>query len=384
MKIKSDLLRDSRADYQKAGRKEKGDILDRFCRDFGCNRKYATWLLNRLQEAPRPRKSGRREALYGESAFRILQETWEAAGRPWSARLKALIPVWLPWVERRFKPDRQTRKDILAMSPRQMDRRLQPFRSGPGRPNPLFRHSAPASLSGGRSKGPGHIVMDLDVHLRNNMNEEFIYTLTAADSATGWQEKAAVMGRRRGELAEALKRLADSFPFRIRAVETVRNATFLRQGLEDYFREGKSRVRLKFPDGEGIPAPASVAENKDWVQAWRVLGWDPYGDREIIRLMNDLYANEFRRWADLFTPSVKLLKKKIRGESFRRVYDRPRTPFQRVLSGPGADQAKLAALKKAFRDEDPFAIPERARAKYDRIREVAARLTGGRGLFKFG
>src|SRR5260370_38550440 len=32
-----------------------------------------------------------------------LTSVWEAAGYPWSVRLKALLPGWMPWIRKRFK-----------------------------------------------------------------------------------------------------------------------------------------------------------------------------------------------------------------------------------------------------------------------------------------
>ena len=54
----------------------------------------------------------------------MLTSVWEAAGYPWSVRLKALLPAWMPWIRKRFKLSPKIEKQLLAISPRQMDRRL--------------------------------------------------------------------------------------------------------------------------------------------------------------------------------------------------------------------------------------------------------------------
>jgi hypothetical protein len=54
----------------------------------------------------------------------ILTEVWKAAGYPWSVRLKALLPSWLPWIRQRYPMSEETEQQLLAMSARQMDRRL--------------------------------------------------------------------------------------------------------------------------------------------------------------------------------------------------------------------------------------------------------------------
>ena len=85
-------------------------ILSEFCANAGYNRKYAIRLLN----GPRPGKwkseprRGRgvsySQEMVGDpsvarssakAVFRSLA-VWEAAGYPWSMRLKALLPLWMP------------------------------------------------------------------------------------------------------------------------------------------------------------------------------------------------------------------------------------------------------------------------------------------------
>ena len=54
---------------------------------------------------------------------------WEAAGYPWSVRLKALLPMWLPWIRSTALPISPTvEEQLLRISPRQMDRRLGPYK----------------------------------------------------------------------------------------------------------------------------------------------------------------------------------------------------------------------------------------------------------------
>jgi hypothetical protein len=39
--------------------------------------------------------------------------------------LKALLPLWLPWIRKRFRVRPEIEKQLLKISPRQMDRRLK-------------------------------------------------------------------------------------------------------------------------------------------------------------------------------------------------------------------------------------------------------------------
>jgi len=114
--------------YQKGDRKARQAILNEFCLNTGYHRKYAIRLLNGASPGARVSLSGvrRKRALsYGAKTLAILTAVWEAAGYPWSVRLKAMLPTWMPWIRKRFGIGRETERELLAISPRQMDRRLR-------------------------------------------------------------------------------------------------------------------------------------------------------------------------------------------------------------------------------------------------------------------
>jgi len=54
-----------------------------------------------------------------------LQAVWEAADYPWSVRLKALLPEWMPWIRRRFRLTSATEQQLLRNSARSIDYRLR-------------------------------------------------------------------------------------------------------------------------------------------------------------------------------------------------------------------------------------------------------------------
>src|SRR5437867_10823345 len=85
--------------YRRAELEEKQVILNEFCRNTGYNRKYAIRLLN--APAPNPRgerpRRRRRAPTYSAGVIAVLGAVWEAAGYPCAVRLKALLPLWMPW-----------------------------------------------------------------------------------------------------------------------------------------------------------------------------------------------------------------------------------------------------------------------------------------------
>ena len=113
-----EYLRAIHARYQRSKAEAKGKILDEFCSVCGYHRKYAIRLLSRPRPEARPGPRRSRGPSYGRPAIEAMAKLWEAAGFPWSVRLKAMLPVWLPWLRKRRAMSAETERQLLAISPR--------------------------------------------------------------------------------------------------------------------------------------------------------------------------------------------------------------------------------------------------------------------------
>ncbi|MGB3942078.1 MAG: hypothetical protein WBK96_11360, partial [Candidatus Manganitrophaceae bacterium] len=59
------------------------------------------------------------------------------------------------------------------------------------------------------------------------------------------------------------------------------------------------------------------------------------------------------------------------GSRVKRVYDAPKTPFQRVCESDQANQSKVAYFKKLQESLDPFLLSKTIEQKLDRIYKMA-------------
>lgn len=119
-----EYLAQMRERYEQAKPAAKGPLLDEICTLTGYHRKAVIRLLRR-PAATRPRRPRGRQLAYGPEVVVALRAIWMAAGYPWSARLKALLPAWVPWARRRLRLTAATEQALLRISARQIDRRLQ-------------------------------------------------------------------------------------------------------------------------------------------------------------------------------------------------------------------------------------------------------------------
>src|SRR6185369_9593378 len=119
----ADAIRDR---YVAAAGKDKRRILEEFIATTGYHEKSAIRVLNSLATA-RQRQSRQRLSLYDEAVRGALVVLWEASDRVCGKRLKALLPILLPALERNghLKLDEQIRPKILSMSAATVDRLLR-------------------------------------------------------------------------------------------------------------------------------------------------------------------------------------------------------------------------------------------------------------------
>jgi hypothetical protein len=112
--------------YLRATRTEKGRMLTEAVTVTGYHRKaiIRAWQHRAVRRARGPRSG--RPTRYVAAVVRALRAIWTAAGYPWSRRLKALLPTWLPWARRRLALSPATEAKVRAISARQIDRVLAP------------------------------------------------------------------------------------------------------------------------------------------------------------------------------------------------------------------------------------------------------------------
>src|SRR5580704_1219903 len=114
--------------YHRVGRRFKSKILDEFCAVCGYCRKYAIGLLSQ-QPRPKPKRRGPRRC-YDQRVLEPLKAIWLTSEQMCSKRLKAALPVWLPFYEQEHGPlPAAVRQELLRISPASIDRLLRKVRA---------------------------------------------------------------------------------------------------------------------------------------------------------------------------------------------------------------------------------------------------------------
>lgn len=368
--------------YERAGRDAKSGLLDEVCEVTGYHRKAAIRLLRR-PAATGPRRRRGRRVRYSPEVVRALRAIWTAAGYPWSVRLKALLPQWLPWARRRLRLSPAIERALAQISARQIDRRLQPYKQelrrrmyGRTKPGTLLKHHIPVQTERWNVTVPGFTEIDLVSHSGACADGEFLHSLNVTDIHTTWVETQAVLGKSQERVRQALETIRLALPFGLRGIDSDNGSEFINDHLYRYCR----RRQIQFTRGRPYKKDDNAhIEQKNWTHVRKLVGYDRYDSPAALAALTALYA-DLRLLQNLWLPSVKLVKKTRVGSRVRRQYDRPQTPLDRVRACADADSAKVAALTQLQRTQDPFALAARIEQQQDRLYALANHRHGGRPM----
>lgn len=340
--------------YWAARKKEKGKILDEFCRTTGLHRKAAIRLLcggKRL--APVPRKRGR-PPRYGPEVTEVLVKVWEAADRMCGKLLVGVLPELVESLERhgelRLAPS--VREAVVSMSPATIDRRLRGWRKRSSRQP---RRQAPATTalkaqipirtwSEWQGARPPSVQADLVLHCGESSEGFFLTTLTVVDVASGWVECQAVWGMGMSRVGGAVHQVALQLPFPLRELHTDNGGEFINRALRDWcLRHG-----IRFTRGRGYRKnDQAYVEQRNWLAVRRLVGYDRYTSQEAFKTLQRFYSL-LRLQINFFRPVRKAVGKERRGARVSKRYDTPRTPYQRLLESGILDEAARQQLQKQF------------------------------------
>lgn len=374
-KSKWEYLKAIYSRYRKASKKLRALILNEFCQVCGYHRKYAIRLLN----GPAPQKPTARHKTrppsYPAKVISVLSLIWEAAGYPCSQRLKALLPLWLPWAQKHFPLSAQLQKQLLSISPSTIDRRLKAQRRllkkrlyGRTKPGTLLKHHIPIKTDSWNVTAPGFTETDLVSHSGNSEQGEFVHSLNVTDIHTTWVESRAVMGKGQTRVLEAMKEIEQALPFKLLGIDSDNGSEFINYHLKAFC----DQKQIQFTRGRPYKKDDNAhIEQKNWTHVRKIFGYLRYDCFPAQQAMNDLYRNELRTLQNLFLPSMKLLSKSRVGSKLKRRYDKPQTPLERVAACPQADPLKLAELKKLRDATDPFALAKTIELKLERLYQLA-------------
>ena len=326
-----------REEYLRANKKQKTRLLNEARKRTKLNRKVLIRKLSQIPAAVERKRKRARKAKYTAEVKAPLIQIWELFDYPCGQRL---APVLREQVAKlRASGDLRCSEKVAAllseMSPKTIDRllarerevrSLKQHRQPPV--HPLLYQRVPVKTAAEWDRQEvGNLQLDYVLHCGRSSAGEYVVTLSATDIATGWWEGCAQMGRSQQATQESLERIRQRAPFRIRELHPDNDSGILNELLWKYCRRRRIEMSRSRPYQKNDNA---WVEQKNWTHVRKVVGYGRFTTAAQCELLRELYraTADFRNFLQ---PAIKLKEKVRVGGKVRRVYEEPRTPYQRLL-----------------------------------------------------
>lgn len=362
MEVRKAATRETKEKYRRAREKGKGKILDWFCGLTGYNRCYAARVLRDNGAAVggrKGRKRAGRQRKYGEGVLGPMKKVWAIADGMCGKRLAAIVPETIGKLEEfgEMRLGKEVRGLLLQMSASTIDRLLASERRKmrlKGRsgtePGSLLKGQIPIrTFAEWDQKAPGFFEVDLVAHDGGDARGEYVQTLDMVDVFSGWTETRAVKNKAQIWVFEALREVRSRLPFPMLGLDCDNGAEFINAHLLRYCQEH----RLTFTRSRPYRKNDSChVEQKNWHVVRRTVGYDRCEGEEQLDTLNDLYPI-LRLYTNFFQPSMKLVDKTRQGARVSKKYDKPQTPFQRLLASPSLSTEAKYRLSELYETLNP-------------------------------
>jgi hypothetical protein len=362
------VIRETRANYQKADKKAKGLILDQFVKLTGYARKYAIRVLAkrpsratlvtggktvvlRPEKKPRPKnRLGKR--IYTKETIDCLEKIWWFYRCKCGPYLAEIIRQNIDFLVASRKPKFHLtpgiRAQLAAVSGRQIDRLLKPVKdaeklrgiSGTKRATETLLKTVPVRThyTDQERNTPGFCQTDTVHHCGDTDSGEFNLTLTVTDVSSGWIWLYGLLNKAHKWTLEGLKKTFAESLFNIIEFHSDCGSEFINHDTIDWVQLvktlGLSHSRSYHKNDN------CFAEQKNNAFVRNYVGFLRYDTLKECDALNRVY--EFLcPLVNYFIPNKKLLQKTKVGSKVVKVYDKElKTPYRRLMESSLTDAEK--------------------------------------------
>jgi hypothetical protein len=345
--------------YNKGTKKAKSLILDEFCAVCGLTRKHAIRLLRRRPQEP-CRKPGPAAKYDGEFVEHLVR-LWRAMRYMCARLMKRAIPLWLPYDDHPgLSPE--IRQKLLDVSASTIDRLLKPYRTArrkglsSTKPGSLIKAQIPIETLDSQIREPGYMEGDTVAHCGDSLEGSFVNTLTVTDLMSGWTANRACWNKNKEVIFDRIVDIRKSLPFAMKGFACDNGSEFINYKLVNYFRgshPGEVTFTRRRPYKKN---DAAHVEQKNDVTVRKLFGYERLDDPAFVPLLNEIYIHYWNPLRNHFFPMLKLKQKLRIGAKIRKIYDEPKTPYQRLIESGKLSPSQMQDLKEEHERLNPIAL----------------------------
>ncbi len=350
--------------YAAAKRAERGSLLTEMQQVTGLHRKSLTRLMH-AASLERKKRVSQRARTYGVATEQVIVRVWESRDYICAERL---TPGLLTMAQHlaRFEPlglTRQVQEQLATISRATVARILRKYRArvrrlpqkGAERANSATQGVPMGRISWEVSE-PGHFEVDLVYHSGESTAGLHGHTIQLIDVATGWSERAAVLGRGQRAMEEGFAHILKRLPFPVKELHPDNGSEFFNHHLVRYWKEKVSGVQLS-RSRPWHKNDNRMVEQKNDTLVRQYLGDLRLDTTEQIAALNTLYEQMWLYY-NLFQPVLHLCEKTMVGDKVRRKWDAAKTPYERLLASGVLSHEQQARLQQFYEQTNPLQLRE--------------------------
>ncbi|NIN67838.1 MAG: DDE-type integrase/transposase/recombinase [Anaerolineae bacterium] len=379
-------------------RKERSKILEEVVELTGYHRKYAAWLLrnygkrrvvsvgpnesvllvvgkkNKRRKSFRPKK-------YDDTVQKQIVFIWDTF-RLCGKRMKQAMPDLIPSLIRKGRLARhgEVHRKLLEVSAATIDRLLAAERaacrlkgSTLTKPSSILKSQIPIVISSELDRNkPGQYQIDLVGHDGGTPRGHFARSLNAMELSSGWIEPRVVINEAHRWTHEALKSIRSTSPVPVHSLHSDNDSAFINERVQRWCAQQGIRYTRGRPYHSN---DTCYIEQKNYNIIRQAVGYLRYESEQEVALVAQLYAN-LRLLVNYFLPSARLVDKRREGSRIKRIYDRPQSPFRRLLENPAVPTAVKIKLRHGKQNLDPFQLKRNITEIQDQLLELQRRKGG--------
>lgn len=360
--------------YAQADKRERGRMLDEYCRATGSHRKAAIRCLRR--QGGHARRAPGRPRRYGPEVVPMRERVWRASDRLCGKLLAPVLPTYLQALEQHHGVivPAAIRRALESASPATLERLLRPLRRQrrrqPYRASPAvaaLRQQIPLrTWDQWTAVAPGAMQGDLVLHCGESTGGCYLATLLAIDVATSWTEFDIVWGVGQQRVGTAVHHIRQRLPVPLREWHSDNGGEFLNDALVAWCRREPSASRGDAPIARTIRRGLSSATASSAGSS----AMTATAAGQPISVFQRLYGL-LRLQFNFFRPVRKLLTKRRVGSKVHKRYDAARTPYQRLVAAGVLTAAQHQALERQRETLDPISLARDIERTLDTLWKLA-------------
>lgn len=351
----SEYLQELQRRYEKASAQERKTILNEFVKTTNYDRQHAGKLLRGNYHYHNGPIKHPRRTIYTPSDAAVLEKVCDLLDWINSKRVQPQIGVALDGLiaEGELVCSKVQKQKLIGISPATIDRLLtrhnrRPKQKGRSytKPGTLLKTQIPIrTFADWNENKVGFFEIDLVGHDGGLAKGDFAWTLNWVDVKTAWTEQVAVFNKAQVHVFAGIQRVRARLSFPVLGIDSDSGSEFINDQLFRYCIAEKITFTRGRPGRKNDNAFVEQ-KNDSVVRNW--VGYGRYDTQSQVDILNELY-DVLRLYTNFFLPVQKLLKKERIGSKIRKIHDKARTPYQRILEADDVAEEIKNKLRRQYR-----------------------------------